>query len=117
LKANANEKRTKLKPPGLGFERDGLLVARVGLDGNLLLVPPHVAQICTIDRAQHVSLGFISNREENGDLGPIRLGERELTVPDSTGVVSRVHGKYSKRNITLVAGGGGQEVVACDAEW
>lgn len=51
---------------------------RIGRE--LLHIPSRVAKICTIDRAQHVSLGFIGNRVENGGLDLIRFGEPNVAL-------------------------------------
>ncbi len=61
---------------------------------------PRVAQICAINRAEDIPLRFISNREENGGLGPIRLGERQLPISNGTGVFFGFMARYSKRNKT-----------------
>jgi hypothetical protein len=77
-----------------------LLSTILRLDRDVLRTLPCVAQICAINRAQYVPLRFISNREENGGLGPVRFSKRKLTVSDRTGVILRIHGAILQRNNT-----------------
>jgi hypothetical protein len=87
-----NEKRTKLNPLGIAVRATRSTIGLLRLDWDVLRTPPCVAQICTVNRAQHIPLRFISNREKNGRLGPIRLGERQLAISNGTSVVLLIHG-------------------------
>jgi len=60
--------------------------------------PPCSTDLCDQPCRRH-PLRFISNREENGGLGPIRLGERQLPISNDTGVLFGFMA-ISKRNNT-----------------
>jgi hypothetical protein len=56
------------------------------------------AKVRTVNSAQHVSIGFVGNRKQDGSFGPVGLVKRKLAIPDGTSVVLRVHGQHSNAN-------------------